>query len=457
MTPEIMNLVSSFLGSAGNQGRRGVSPWAVLAEEIGPSLSMVRTMRGEAQGSEMAVALASAGAERLGSGSMASRLGNIAIVPVYGPLMSRYSWAYCSYEEIVRDLRLAASSPGIEAIMMDIDSPGGRVSAVDTVPAEVARIREAIPVHAHIRGLGASAAFWIASSAERVTAERTSLVGSVGALIHYVDMEGILTRLGAKAVSVIAEQSPNKRLDPASDEGRAELQAIVDDGAEMFIEALAENRGVSREEVLDRYGQGLVFTAREALTRGMIDAIEPIETVLAGLVARPGTSTGAGSTAAPIIETETVMDPKNTGAETAALTVESVQKDHPTIFAAILALGATAEGQRIAGIEEHAAGLTGVEDLVKDMKADGKTTPAEAAGKLLAASKANLGERMKGLQALDNAAAGVESQSSTTGGGDAAVPQTEEGWKAQYAADPKIRAEFPTEAAYVATKKREAA
>ncbi len=91
------------------------------------------------------------------------------------------------------------------------------------------------------------------------------------------------------------------------------------------------------------------------------------------------------------------------------------------------------------------------------MKADGKTTPAEAAVKLLAASKSNLSERLNGLKNLDNAAAGVDSTQSSTGGGDGAVPQTEEGWKAQYAADPKVRADYPTVESYVATMKRKAA
>lgn len=463
MNPDIMQLVSSFLGNVGGGNRRGVSPWAIRAEEVAASLQVVSTIRRASgvSGAERAVmAQSTPRAESLAPGSYATRIGNVAIVPVFGPLVARFSFAYWSYEEIVRDLRLAASAPGIDAILMEIDSPGGMVSGVDSVPAEVARIRESMPVHAHVRGLGASAAYWVASAAERVTADRTSLVGSVGALIHYVDLEGILSKLGANIVNVVASQSPNKRLDPSSDAGQAELQAIVDDGAEMFIEALAQNRGVDRQAILDGYGQGLVFTARDALSRSMIDGIETMDSVLAGLAARSMSQSGTGSAALPPQPQEQDMpEQTNTAAivgTAAAITLASIKAEHPDIVAQLQAEGASLERSRIAGIEEHAAGLVGVEQLVAEMKADGKTTPEQAAGKLLAASKAGLATRLKGLEQLDQAAAGVTSTPSSAGASGAAVPQTPEGWTAEWNAKADLQAEYPTVASYVATMKRKA-
>jgi ClpP class serine protease len=212
MNPEIMAMISSFLGSvgAGGQSRRGLSPWAIRAEEVISSLQMVRNLRGPAPQGVAAGMAATLSSQPLAAGSFARRVGNTAVVPVFGPLVARFSWSYWSYEEIVRDLRLAASTSGIDRIVMEIDSPGGIGTMIDTVQAAVTDIRKSMRVDAHIRGMGASAAYLIASAAESVTADRTSLIGSVGTLIHYVDMEGILTRLGGTVVEAIAEQSPNK-------------------------------------------------------------------------------------------------------------------------------------------------------------------------------------------------------------------------------------------------------
>lgn len=248
MNPEIMNLVSSFLGNAGGgHSRRGLAPWAIRAEEVISSLQMVRNVRGAAPHAGAASMAATLSSETLAPGSFARRVGNTAIVPVYGPLVARFSYGYFSYEEIIRDLRLAAGTAGITRILMEIDSPGGIGFMIDSVPAVIAEITQTIPVDGHIRGIGASAAYWIASAGGRVTADRTSLVGSVGALIHYVDLEGILTKLGGTVIEAIAQQSPNKRLPHESDAGKAELQAIVDDAGQMFVEALARHRGVAVE------------------------------------------------------------------------------------------------------------------------------------------------------------------------------------------------------------------
>ncbi|MBX9456136.1 MAG: S49 family peptidase [Rhizobium sp.] len=421
MNPEIMNLVSSFLGNAGGgHSRRGLAPWAIRAEEVISSLQMVRNVRGAAPHAGAASMAATLSSETLAPGSFARRVGNTAIVPVYGPLVARFSYGYFSYEEIIRDLRLAAGTAGITRILMEIDSPGGIGFMIDSVPAVIAEITQTIPVDGHIRGIGASAAYWIASAGGRVTADRTSLVGSVGALIHYVDLEGILTKLGGTVIEAIAQQSPNKRLPHESDAGKAELQAIVDDAGQMFVEALARHRGVAVETILETYGQGLVFAAPAALSRGMIDAIMPFEQVLAGMadpldVDQPDPDPAAVSTHAQPKQ-ESVMTALNSSTAAAViLTMAALKADYPGLVADLHAEGAENEFKRLTAIDELAAGLVGVDKLVGELKADRKITPEAAAGKLLAASKANLSERMKGLELLDKAADGV---TSTLSGGD---------------------------------------
>lgn len=461
---DLKAIAESLLGAASGGNQSGLSPWAIRIEAVASSTQMIRMIRGRDSNSlpaaEMGLPLSRRG-QPMGRGSFATRIGNIAVVPVMGPLVSRLNWQYWSYDEIVNDLRLIGEMPDIAGVVLDVDSPGGMVSNVDSVPEEITRLRKKKPVVAHVGGLGASAAYWVSSAAERVTADKTALVGSVGALIRYVDMEGILVRLGGNVVEAIASQSPNKRLSRDSEEGMAELQAIVDDGAEMFIESLMRNRGVSRETVLENYGQGFVFPAAEALQRGLIDEVASFESVVAALADRVNSNSIFASSAIATAEPNK---------EVTVLTLEKLKAEHPDLVTAIeeaaktsalatveqkVADAAQAERNRITGIEEQASGLSGHDELVKKLKADGKTTPAEAAVQILAAQKAKLANMQAGLEGLDLAASGVES--SLSGGTDAAaqVPQTAEGWKAEWQSSTKLQAEYPTAEAYVAVKKRE--
>lgn len=446
-------MIQGFMQQFGGRAAGGLSPWAIREDGLSASLQTVRALRSREAVGEVLTAVSPINRRGTplapGAGSFATRVGNIAIVPVIGPLVSRLSWQYWSYDEIVRDLRLVGSMPDIEACVLDMDTPGGMVDNVDSVPAEIARLREKMPVIAHAN-FCCSAGYWIASAAERVVANKTGLVGSVGALIRYVEMEGILTRLGANVVEVVAEQSPNKRLARDTPEGQAELQAIVDDGAEMFIQGLVATRGVSRETILENYGQGLVFTAGEALKRGLVDQVASLEDVLADLADRPNTfTTAASATAGAGIKKESTM-----------LTLEKLKAENPDIVSALLAegsaAGANAERERLLGIDAQAASLSGHDDLVQKLKADGKTTPAEAAVQILAAEKAKNAERLKGLEQLDGAAAGVTS--TLSGGGDTGkkFPQTAEGWTAEWEATAKLQEDFPTAVSYVATMKRQA-
>lgn len=463
MNPEIARMIQGFMQGVSGSGQIGLSPWAVDHRRLSAGFQLARDLRSENQ--PMPVSESRRGS-RLASGSFATRIGNVAIIPVLGPLVSRMSWSSWSYDEIIRDLRLAAEGEGIEAILLDIDSPGGMVANVDSVPDEICRICEAVPVHAHIGGLGASAAYWIASAAQTVTASKTALVGSVGALIRYVDMEGILTKLGASVVEVIAEQSPNKRLDPDSEEGQAELQSIVDHAGELFIQGLMKSRNASRETILEMYGQGTVFPADESLKRGMIDGVMSFEEILAKMADRQGSeSTAVAATAHGKTETLT-MDPKETGAvQTVPLTLDTLRANNADLVAAIAAEAMEAERQRIIGIDAHAVGAVGHDELIAAMKADGKTTPEQAGAALWTAEKARskndqqaLADRLKGLDQLDRAAEGIESTPSATGeNGTASFPENEEGWKAKWDSSDKLKSEFPTAESYVATMRRDSA
>lgn len=457
----IKALASTFLQALNGGSPGGLSLWAIRAEAIAESLSAAAALRDERH----SLATNRRG-EPYGKGTYMRRIGSTAIVPIMGPLNARRHYSFSSYDEIVSDISMVASDPDITAILLDINSPGGMVANIDAAVGAIRQAAQIKPVTAFIDGIGASAAYWLAAAAGRVVAAPTALVGSVGSLIRYVDLEGILTRMGANTVEVIATQSPNKRLDPHSEEGRAELQAIADDGADMFISGLEQSRGVPRDQILESYGQGLVFHAREALARGMVDAVMSLEETLADMAGREPETRSADAAAAQNGQ-ETIMANDKTGQEAATqtaskpVTVEGLRAAHGDLIAGIEQAaetrGAEAERARILGVE--AQSMPGHESLIATLKADGKTTPAEAAIQVLGAVKAAGGGALAVLQKMDKAAEGVTSTPSSEGEASTTAPKaaTPEGWTAEWEGSADLQREYPTVAAYVATMKREAA
>lgn len=260
--------------------------WAMQPDEMMIVESMAAR---EAQAAGAAPQAMLAGARRLDGSAFATVVDGVAVVPARGLLMRQASAFFCSYEEIERDLGLAVAHPEVRAIVLDIDSPGGLAAGVGDLAATLRRVGREKPVSAFVGGLAASAAYWIAAAAGQVTLGSGAVVGSVGAIIEYVDIEPILVRMGARIVRVVAEQSPNKRLDRDSEAGRAELQALVDAVCTEFIDGVALGRGRPAAEILERFGGGVVFAADEALARGMADRRGTLAALIAELAGHPDT------------------------------------------------------------------------------------------------------------------------------------------------------------------------
>lgn len=290
-----------------------------------------------------------------------TRRGGVAIVPVIGPL---YHYADdftdvcgCSaYDRIARDIGLvrAAREAGIvHAALFEVDSPGGEVGGCAEAAGLIAHLAAEMPVRVFASDLMCSAGLWVGVSAGRgnVIIAPTAIVGSLGVVATY--------RAGGKStgvVEIVSSQSPNKRLDPSSEKGRARIQATVDALAEEFVDAVAGYRGVTAATVLSDFGQGDVFVGRRAVEAGLADRVGSFESVLAELASLApsgGTSPGAAGESL-IIHPEAIMPPTTAPAaadpQPAVLTAEQLRQQHPTAVAEIETAARTAERARIQGI-----------------------------------------------------------------------------------------------------------
>lgn len=232
----------------------------------------------------------------------------VAILPVNGPLF-RYANLFnmisggTSYDLLARDFTAALENPDVRSILLEVDSPGGEANGVSEFADMIFAARGRKPIVAYVGGSAASAAYWIASAADEIVMADTAEVGSIGTVVGVQDTRERDAKNGVKRYEIVSSQSPYKRLDLDTEEGRSRLLARVDALSDVFIDKVARFRGVDTATVLSDFGQGDVIIASAAVRAGMADSIGTFEGTLARL-AGPTGSAGIGTAAAGGKQTE---------------------------------------------------------------------------------------------------------------------------------------------------------
>lgn len=217
----------------------------------------------------------------------------VAVIPVHGVLAHRMGGLNdtsggTSTEGLARRFRGAVDDPGIGAILLDFNSPGGAIGGVPELHAQIMQARGRKPIVAIANGVMASAAYWLASAADEVVATDSAEVGNIGAYVIHRDLSAALEKEGIRTTLISAgkfkvEGNP---FEPLTDEGKAAIQARVDEGYGMFTKAVAKGRGVPVDKVRNGYGEGRAVSAQRALELGMIDRIATMEATLGRLLSR---------------------------------------------------------------------------------------------------------------------------------------------------------------------------
>lgn len=243
----------------------------------------------------------------------------VAVIPVTGPIF-RYANLFTeisgatSTEMLATDIQSALDNPYVRAIVLDINSPGGEATGINELAKLVSSGRAIKPIKAYAGGTMASAAYWIGSAADEVIVDDTAVVGSIGVVMSYQDTSARDAKSDVRTVEIVSSQSPDKRINPATDEGRAKVQATVDALAEVFVSAVAAHRGVSTEKVLADFGRGGVLVGADAVKAGMADRIGSLESViaeLAGSASSPKRKTTMSSTSKGQVTVSTTDDLRN--------------------------------------------------------------------------------------------------------------------------------------------------
>jgi ClpP class serine protease len=339
----------------------------------------------------------------------------VATIPVVGPMFRRADFfteisGATTYEEIATDVTAALADPKVHAILLAIDSPGGEVTGTSELAQLIRAAHAKKPVTAHVEGFGASAAYWLAAAAGEVVTGDTGILGSIGVRTTITDRREAEAARGTKRYEIVSSQSPAKASDPATEDGRARIQATLDALAGVFIAEVARYRGVTEETVLAQFGQGDVFVGADAVTAGLADRVASYEVVHAQLAARTPASPRSGRAAASHSQ-ETDMPGSDATLLTEA-TAEQIVAAHPSLATALRAEGATAERERITRI--LAVPSAGHADLVTEAIADANATAGTVAEKILASEATT---RQAVLDAAAKAEAGIKTTAAPSAGG----------------------------------------
>jgi len=256
------------------------NPWAILPSKLAVLEEIVaRHVAGEKLDAEEIQARIQ-GAVR----PQNKQVHSVAVLPLFGiifpkaNLMTEMSGA-TSAEQFGAQFARLMDDPSIDAIVIDVDSPGGNVYGIEEVSQQIYEARGRKPVVAVADHQMASAAYWIGSAADEIVVSPSSEVGSIGVFAAHTDMSVALEKEGYK-ISLISAgkyKTEGNPWEPLGEEAKAAIQKSVDEYYDKFSGAVARNRGVKVSTVRNGFGEGRVVGAEEAVKLGMADRIGTLE------------------------------------------------------------------------------------------------------------------------------------------------------------------------------------
>lgn len=273
------------------------TPWAILPDKLTELLAVLAY---RAAGHEFTAAEIRA---RIGDGggpSGTAKRGDVAVIPIRGVIAHRMGMmddtsGGTSCERIAGMLRQCVADPRVETIVFDVDSPGGTVTGMSELAAEIFAARATKHLIAVANGMMCSAAYDLGSQAHEIVSLPSGLVGSIGVFAAHEDVSGALEKEGIKVTLVSygkykTENNPFAALTP---EGRAQIQKKVDQAGDQFVADVARGRGVSVSAVKAGFGQGRALSATESRSVGLIDRIGTLDSVVATALGRGAGLRGA--------------------------------------------------------------------------------------------------------------------------------------------------------------------
>lgn len=257
------------------------TPWAILPSKIEEIVGVVEArMNGITLNAEEFTAMRQAQESRLGI-----RQG-VGVIGLHGTISAKVGLfegsGGTSVEAFLKNLDAAVKDQDVASVVVDLDTPGGSVFGIAEGAAAIRKYRGVKPIIGVVNHMAASAGYWLGSQLDELVMSPSALVGSIGVMTTHIDYSAMNEQDGVKVTYIHAgkykvEGNANE---PLSAEAKDAEQAIVDKYYTMFINDVAAGRKVSTTTVLEKFGQGRVVMAEQALAVGMVDRIGTFDQVV---------------------------------------------------------------------------------------------------------------------------------------------------------------------------------
>jgi capsid assembly protease len=265
-----------------------------------------------------------------------------------------------STQMLANDFADALARPEVCSILFEYHTPGGIVFGISALAEQIYAARGKKPIAAALTSQALSGGYWLAAAADEIfMTENTAVAGSIGVVMVHRDVSKAEAAMGVKTTEIYSGKY--KRLAssyaPLSEQGRTYLQDQTDYLYSLFVEAVANYRGVSVEQALANMAEGQMFIGQRAVDAGLVDGIESFDSILNRLSAKKPTfsrglpmAKAASSNEAPGVEEVDAGNPSADGKKASAPAAAPVAAAAPAPVAADNAFAAqTREAGRAEG------------------------------------------------------------------------------------------------------------
>ncbi len=190
----------------------------------------------------------------------------IGVIPIEGTIYDS--------REILSQIVEFCGDDTIHIIILRIDSPGGGVAPAQELYQEIRRTSKTKHVIASMGGIAASGGYYIASAADRIVANPGTIMGSIGVIMEFFQLQELLGKAGVGLEVVKSGEfkdigSPHREMTPKE---RELMMEMIQDVQDQFVEAVAQGRGLSPEDVR-RIADGRVFSGARGKELGLVDQL----------------------------------------------------------------------------------------------------------------------------------------------------------------------------------------
>jgi protease-4 len=185
-------------------------------------------------------------------------------------------------DSLKRQLAQAAEDDRVKAVLLRIDSPGGEVTASDTIYNAVRRLAARKPVVVHMDSVAASGGYYIACGAKRIVASETTLTGSIGVIMQGISYHGLLDKVGMGTNTFTSGKFKDtlSGARPMREDERLYIQELVNGSYKRFVSIVSQARRIPEETLVNGVADGRIMSGRQALEAGLVDQVGYLEDAL---------------------------------------------------------------------------------------------------------------------------------------------------------------------------------